>query len=334
MTGTSSLSQTRNGVGPSCVGLPAGPWATVLDFLVQRFPAIACEVWRQRMASGDVLDELGIAVGPHSAYRSHVRLYYYREVVDEPRIPFDEVVLFEDEHLIVVDKPHFLPVVPSGNYLAETVLIRLKRKLGLHTLVPIHRIDRDTAGLVLFSKQPETRAAYHALFSQHSVEKTYEAVAPWREDLKLPLTRASRIVEAGHFMLQHEVSGAPNAVTHIALLEVRGRLARYQLKPVTGKRHQLRVHMAALGLPILNDGLYPALTPVGQIDYAQPLQLLAQRIEFVDPVTGQRREFNSQRRLHCLAELGSDRNFERAEGGANLGSDPNLAPKKDLHEPI
>jgi tRNA pseudouridine32 synthase/23S rRNA pseudouridine746 synthase len=292
---------TRNGIGPSCVGLPLGNWATVLDFLVERFPAIAREVWRQRMTNGEVLDESGIAVGPRSAYRSHVRLYYYREVVDEPRIPFDEVVLFEDEHLIVVDKPHFLPVVPSGNYLAETVLVRLKRKLGLHTLVPIHRIDRDTAGLVLFSKQPETRAAYHALFSQHSVEKTYEAVAPRRDDLKLPLTRASRIVEAGHFMLQQEVSGAPNAVTHIALLEARGQLARYQLKPVTGKRHQLRVHMAALGLPILNDGLYPALTPMGQIDYAQPLQLLAKRIAFVDPVTGQHRQFESQRQLLMLS---------------------------------
>src|SRR5665647_360522 len=319
----SSTPPTRNGISASCVGLPAGDWPTVLEFLAERFPGIAATVWQQRMASGDVIDEQGCPVPPDSAYRSHVRLYYYREVVDEPRIPFDEVVLFEDEHLIVVDKPHFLPVVPSGNYLAETVLVRLKRKLGLHTLVPIHRIDRDTAGLVLFSKQPETRAAYHALFSQHRVRKTYEAIAPWRADVELPLTRASRIVEAGHFMLQHETSGAPNAVTHIALLEARGQLARYQLKPVTGKRHQLRVHMAALGLPILNDGLYPTLTPAGQIDYVRPLQLLATQIEFVDPVTGQRREFNSQRRLHCLAELGSDRNFERAEGGANLGSDPN-----------
>src|SRR5450756_1636992 len=170
---------------------------------------------------------------PNSPYQSHVRVYYYRAVPDEPPIPFDEVVLFQDEHLVVVDKPHFLPVMPSGGYLTETVLVRLKRRLNIDTLVPIHRIDRDTAGLVLFSKQPESRAAYHALFSQHSVEKTYEAVAPWREDLKLPLTRASRIVEAGHFMLQQEVSGVPNAVTHIALLEARGQLARYQLKPVT-----------------------------------------------------------------------------------------------------
>jgi len=292
---------TRNGVGPSCVGLPAGDWPTVLDFLVERFPTIARDVWQQRMVTGDVIDEQGLPIAPHSAYRGHSRLYYYRAVPDEPPIPFDEVVLFQDEHLVVVDKPHFLPVMPSGGYLTETVLVRLKLKLELDNLVPIHRIDRDTAGLVLFSKQPQTRAAYHALFSQHAVHKTYQAIAPWREDLKLPLTRASRIVEAAHFMLQHEVSGAPNAITHIALLEVQGQLARYQLKPITGKRHQLRVHMAALGLPILNDGLYPALTPAGQIDYAQPLQLLAQRIEFVDPVTGQHRQFESQRQLLMLS---------------------------------
>ncbi len=272
----------------------------MLEFLAERFPGIAATVWQQRMASGNVIDEQGCPVPPDSAYRSHVRLYYYRAVTNEPHIPFDEVVLFQDAQLVVVDKPHFLPVMPSGGYLAETVLVRLKLKLGLNTLVPIHRIDRDTAGLVLFCKQPETRAAYHTLFSQHRVEKTYEAIAPWRADIELPLTRASRIVEAGHFMLQHEVSGTPNAVTDIDVLEVSAGLARYQLKPVTGKRHQLRVHMAALGLPILNDGLYPALTPEGQIDYAHPLQLLAKQIEFIDPVTGQQRQFASQRQLHFL----------------------------------
>lgn len=269
----------------------------MLEFLTQRFPGIAPEVWRQRMAKGDVVTEHGLRLTPQSPYQSHVRVYYYRDVIDEPRIPFDEVVLFQDQHLVVVDKPHFLPVVPSGGYLTETVLVRLKRRLKIDTLVPIHRIDRDTAGLVLFSVRPETRAAYHALFSQRSVKKSYEAIARWRDDLQLPLTRESRIVEAGHFMLQHEVDGAPNAVTHLDMLEVRGTRARYGLHPVTGKRHQLRVHMAALGMPIEGDGLYPVLTPEGEIDYAHPLQLLAKRIEFVDPVSGQTRRFESARRL-------------------------------------
>lgn len=292
---------TREGVGPSVVGLPAGPWPTLLDFLTQRFPNVTQQTWRERLARGDVINEQGQSISPEAASQppcpAHQRIYYYREVPDEIHIPFDEVLLFEDDHLIVVDKPHFLPVVPSGNYLTETVLVRLKRKLGLPDLVPIHRIDRDTAGLVMFSRQPATRAAYGALFSGHRVRKTYEAIAPWRADLSFPLTRQSRIKEAGHFMLQQEVPGPVNAITHIDLMEVRGELARYQLKPVTGQRHQLRVHMLALGLPILNDGLYPVLTPEGQMDYARPLQLLAKRLEFADPVSGQARRFVSQRNL-------------------------------------
>ena len=269
----------------------------MLDFFTERFPAVTGDVWQQRMAQSLVVDERGVAVTPKRPYQGHIRVYYYREVPDEPRIPFDEVVLFQDEQLVVADKPHFLPVVPSGNYLLQTLLVRLKQKLGIATLVPIHRIDRDTAGLVLFSVQPSTRAHYHALFNQRSVKKTYEAIAPWRADLALPLTRTSRIAEAGHFMLQHEVSGPANAITHLDVLEVRGALARYVLSPVTGKRHQLRVHMTALGLPILGDGLYPTLTPEGQIDYENPLQLLAQSIEFTDPVTGRPRQFTSERRL-------------------------------------
>ena len=249
------------------------------------------------MVAGDVVDEHGRILTPDTPYLAHVRVYYYRDVPQEPRIPFEEVILFQDEQLVVVDKPHFLPVVPSGIYLNETVLVRLKQKLGIDTLVPVHRIDRDTAGLVMFSVQPATRAAYHALFSQRTVQKTYEAIAPWRADLVFPMTRTSRMVEAGHFMLQHEVNGPPNATTEMEVLEVQGALARYRLKPITGKRHQLRVHMAALGLPLSGDGLYPTLTPEGQIDFDNPLQLLAQRVEFVDPVSGQARRFESQRQL-------------------------------------
>ena len=269
----------------------------MLEFFAERFPAIAPEVWQQRMAQGLVVDEHGELVTPQRRYQGHLRVYYYRAVPAEPRIPFDEVVLYQDAHLVVADKPHFLPVVPSGHYLHETLLLRLKSKLGLPDLVPIHRIDRDTAGLVLFSVQPQTRAAYSTLFSQCRIQKTYEAVAPWRADLALPLTRESRIVEAGHFMLQHETRGEPNAITHIELIAQRGELAHYRLRPVTGKRHQLRVHMAALGVPIVGDGLYPTLTPEGQIDHAQPLQLLAKSIEFIDPVTGEPRHFESQRKL-------------------------------------
>jgi len=283
------------------VALPAGTWLSLLDFLAERFPNVSRQTWLERFTRGDVFNETGQRISCEQAmqapYPAHSRLYYYRDVPFEAPIPFDEVVLFEDAHLIVVDKPHFLPVVPSGGYLNETVLVRLKRKLGLDDLVPIHRIDRDTAGLVMFSKQPASRAAYCALFSQHAVRKTYEAIAPWRADLHFPLVRQSRIQEAGHFMLQQEVSGPVNAITHIDVLEVRGDLARYQLKPVTGQRHQLRVHMLALGLPLLGDGLYPTLTPEGQLDYTKPLQLLAKELTFADPVSGVEQHFTSQRTL-------------------------------------
>ena len=296
---------TRQGVGPSRVALPAGPWPHLLDFLQQRFPAIAPQVWLARMALGDVMDADGQRITPDAAvqapYRAHTHLYYYRDVPNEPAIAFHEVILYQDEHLVVVDKPHFLPVVPSGGYLNETVLVRLKRRLGIDTLVPIHRIDRDTAGLVLFSSQPATRAAYAALFSQRRIQKTYEAIAAARPDLPLPSQRRSRIVAADHFMLQREVDGPVNAITHIAVLETLGPLARYQLKPETGQRHQLRVHMMALGRPILNDSLYPVLSPQGALDTRRPLQLLAQQLAFTDPISGTPRHFSSRQSL-CLAE--------------------------------
>ncbi len=301
----------KNGVGPSVVGLPKddkSQWQTITDFLTDRFPAIPRATWLQRMADGDVQDEFGVPVTPDRPYQGHIRVYYYRDVPAEERILFDEVILHQDEHLIVVDKPHFLPVTPSGKYLQETVLVRLKRKLGLDDLVPIHRIDRDTAGLVLFSVQPATRDAYQALFRDRAVHKTYEAIAPYRSDLIFPLTRHSRIVEdtseGRGFMTQTEVEATPNAplnaLTHIEILEVKGNLARYQLKPVTGKRHQLRVHMYALGIPIQGDGIYPVLTPEGQIDYDNPLQLLAKSIEWADPITGEVRRFQSRLDLKLL----------------------------------
>jgi len=285
---------TRSGVGPSCVGLPAGAWPTILDFLVERFPAIPREVWLQRMANNLVVDEFGVLVSAERSYPSHMRIYYYRAVEDEQRIPFDEVVLYQDEHLIVADKPHFLPVTPSGHFLQETLLVRLKNRLGIDTLTPIHRIDRETAGLVLFSVQPGERNAYQALFRQRTVTKHYEAMAPRRHDLTFPLIRKSRIVEGVPFFRQREAPGEPNSETHIDVLATNGSLARYALSPVTGKKHQLRVHMNALGLPILNDRMYPPVAVTPDDDHASPLQLLAKSIAFDDPVTGQKRYFQSQ----------------------------------------
>lgn len=294
---TDQLPPTIDGVGPSRVALPAGAWATMLDFLAERFPSQGRAEWLRRMRAGKVLDDDGQAVHERRPYRATGRLYYYRDCALEPANAMDAPVLFRSEHLLVVDKPHGMPVVPSGGYLQQSLLVRLKRTLGIDALVPIHRIDRDTAGLVMFSLQPATRDAFHALFRQRRVHKTYEAVAPWRADLALPLTRRSRIGPGTHFLQQCEQPGEPNAETRIERIASSDTLAHYRLHPVTGQRHQLRVHMAALGLPIVGDGIYPTLLPPGVVDPDRPLQLLARAIAFTDPVDGSTRQFTSRRRL-------------------------------------
>ena len=288
----------RDGVSPSCVVLPDGPWRTILEFLVERFPGVAAETWMARMQAGDVLDALGVAVNPGQVYRPQLRLYYYRALADEPRIPFEEVVLFQDEFIVVADKPHFLPVIPSGRYLQETLLVRLKRKLGIDTLAPIHRIDRETAGLVIFTIQPSTRRSYQDLFLQKSVQKKYEAIAPSRPELNLPLTYRSRLEDhSEHFMQVREIEGETNSETLIELIEAHGASARYGLSPITGRKHQLRAHCAALGIPIYNDRIYPKLLAENSDDYAKPLQLLAKSIAFRDPISGEPRSFTSARTL-------------------------------------
>jgi tRNA pseudouridine32 synthase/23S rRNA pseudouridine746 synthase len=265
-----------------------------------RFERVTRTQWLARMEAGEVMDAEGIRVVPSCPFTPGRRIYYFRTLEHEEPVPFQEHVLWQDEHLLVVDKPHFLPVIPSGKYVQETVLVRLKRKLGLSDLSPIHRIDRDTAGLVLFSVQPSSRNAYHALFRERRVDKVYECIARWDPTLDWPVRRHSRISAAHHFMQQSEIDGVPNALTTIEPLQVHGEWARYQLVPVSGQRHQLRVHMNALGLPIEGDGIYPRLLPEGDLDYTRPLQLLAREIAFIDPISGEARRFASQRMLRSL----------------------------------
>jgi tRNA pseudouridine32 synthase/23S rRNA pseudouridine746 synthase len=293
----------RQGVRPSCVVVPAGPWTSLLGFLNTRFPVVGRGVWQARLDNASVIDSEGRIARADEPASPGRRLYYYREVPDEPVIPFREEVLWQDEHLLVADKPHFLPVVPSGKHVRETLLARLQDRLGLPELSPIHRIDKDTAGLVMFSVQAGSRNAYQALFRDRAVDKSYECIAPWNPHLPWPVHRESRIGEAEHFMQQTEVPGETNAVTDIEPLEVRGTWARYRLRPLTGQRHQLRVHMHALGLPLLFDGIYPTLTPEGSQDPNRPLQLLARSLAFRDPLTGNLRGFESRRQLLPLADV-------------------------------
>jgi tRNA pseudouridine32 synthase / 23S rRNA pseudouridine746 synthase len=294
----------REGVGASRVAMSLGPSHSVLDFLAQRLPAVPREGWRLRLSAGEVLDGQGQPVAPDARCERHGILWYWRTLESpEPEVPFAHTILHQDERLVVADKPHFLSMTPKGRWLQQTLLVRLKRETGIDTLVPVHRLDRETAGVVLFSVRPQDRHAYQSLFRERQVHKVYEAVAPWRPELRFPLERHTRLCErADAFMQMEEVDGPPNARTRVALIErVSEQLAHYRLTPETGRKHQLRAHMNALGLPIVGDRIYPVLRPDDAADeapdFSQPLQLLARSIGFVDPISGEPRRFESARAL-------------------------------------
>jgi tRNA pseudouridine32 synthase/23S rRNA pseudouridine746 synthase len=282
---------------PSRLQLPPGDWPTLLDGLVARFPHIDRATWLERFARGRVQDSAGAALAPDAAYRTGLEVRYFREVPDEAVIPGEERVLHVDAHLVVADKPHGLPVVPSGRYVRETLLARLGARLARRDLVPLHRIDRDTAGLVLFSADPSTRDAYQALFRERRIDKRYRAIAPALPELAFPYVHRSRLRPGEPFFRMQEVEGAPDSETHIDVLRRDGPYWTYALVPVTGRKHQLRVHMASLGAPIVGDRLYPVLSGSTDDPADPPLALLAQSLAFVDPLSGALRRFESARTL-------------------------------------
>lgn len=277
----------------STLYLPPGAWRTVLDCLCEHFSAIDREQWLDRIARGRVLDGQGTPITVDLPYKEGLRIHYFREVRDEKPIPVTESILYADEHLVIADKPHFLPVTPAGEYVEQTLLRRLIHRLDNPHLVPLHRIDRHTAGLVMFSANPQTRSAYQSLFPTRQIEKRYEAIARALPDLAFPRVHKSRLVEGQPFFRMQEGAGVSNTETTVDVREKHGDLWRYALYPVTGKKHQLRVHMAALGAGICNDPFYPHVLKDAADDYANPLKLLAQGLRFIDPLTGQQRIFES-----------------------------------------
>ena len=283
----------RDGVPASRLQVPPGPWTTVLEALCAHFPRVPEATWRDRFARGRVLDAEGRALAANAPCRAGMEVHYFREVAGEPVIPFTETVVHADAQLVVVDKPHFLPVAPTGAWVRETLLTRLVERFGNPALVPLHRIDRETAGLVMFSADPASRGAYQALFRERRIRKHYEAFAPPRPDLGFPYVHRSRLERGEPFFRMREVPGEANSESVVDVLE-RGEAAwRYRLEPVTGRKHQLRVHMAALGAPILGDRLYPVLRDQGADDHARPLQLFARSLAFDDPLTGEPRCFTA-----------------------------------------
>jgi len=282
------------------IRLPAGDvWATVRDHLQARLAAGA-ETIDGMLDAGLIVDAHGHPVSRDRTYEPGMFIWFHRELRDEERVPFPVDVVYQDDHVVVADKPHFLATTPRGSHVVETVLARMRRQLGIPTLGAAHRLDRLTAGLVLLIVRPEERGAYQALFRDKRVAKEYEAVAPYASGLDLPRTVRSRIVKERGVLAAREVDGEPNASSRIELLEHRDGRARYRLTPYTGQTHQLRVHMSTLGVPILGDPLYPVVTgPVAAGDFRRPLQLVARVLEFTDPVTGREHRFVSPRVLRA-----------------------------------
>ena len=297
-----SIQVNSEGVSASRVFLPADQaHPNLLQFFIAQFPHIQASEWEQRFDQSLILDIEGQPLSASDPYQPNTHLMYFRRLAREPEIPFEEQILYQDDHILVADKPHFLPVTPSGLYLHQTLLNRLKKKTGIQTLSPIHRIDRDTAGLVIFSVNPDERAQYQNLFRDRIVNKIYEAIAPCSDELirQLPMVYQSRLEESEHFLQMEEVEGEPNADTLIELIQIKQPWAKYRLTPGSGKKHQLRCHLNVLNVPIKHDQIYPTLTPYQEydLDVSKPLQLLAKEISFLDPITKKPRFFVSQKTL-------------------------------------
>ncbi|MFE0173053.1 RluA family pseudouridine synthase [Streptomyces sp. NPDC059002] len=291
----------RDGVDPVRVKLPPeGPWRTVRDHLVERL-APGPEVIDAMLRAGRIVGADGTPVAPDTPYEPSAFVWFHRDLPAEVPVPFSLDVVHRDEHIVVVDKPHFLATMPRGSHVTQTALARLRVELGIPTLGAAHRLDRLTAGLLLFTVRPAERGAYQTLFRDRLVHKEYEAVAAHDPGVPLPRTVRSHIEKDLGVIAAYEVADAePNSESLIELVEHRAGLGRYRLTPHTGRTHQLRVHMNALGLPILGDPVYPVVTgPVPPDDFRRPLQLLSRVLEFTDPVTGAAHRFVSGRTLEA-----------------------------------
>lgn len=294
----------RNGLEPACVRLPNEPWIRLRDYLVGEFPRESPARIDQMLRNGEIVTIDG-PVGFDAPYVSGSRIWFHRDLPVEAEVPFEIGIVHRDETILVIDKPHFLATIPRGKHIMQTALVRLRTELDLPDLTPAHRLDRGTAGLVLMVIDPAFRGAYQMLFQRRIVEKRYDAIAPYDCTLKFPRTVETRIEKDRGTISVRQSRDDPNSETFIDIVEQSANLARYTLRPVTGRTHQLRAHMNYLGVPICGDDIYPILTDRPLDDYRQPLQLLANRLSFIDPVSGDHRHFTTQHALLPLAEVAS-----------------------------
>ncbi|CCH33684.1 pseudouridine synthase [Actinosynnema sp. NPDC047251] len=287
----------RHGLDPARLRLPdEGPWATIRDHLVARLPRVAPERIDVLLAEGRIVDLAG-PIAPDAPFAPGTSVWFHRDLPDEVPVPFEIGVVHRDDAILVVDKPHFLATIPRGSHVVQTALVRLRREFGLPDLVPAHRLDRVTAGLVMFVVDPRLRGKYQTMFRDRLVRKEYEAIARHDPELGLPRVVRSRIVKVKGVITAQEIEGPPNAETLVELLEHRAGWGRYRLTPTTGRTHQLRLHLAGLGVPIRHDDFYPVLRDKPLDDFTDPLQLLAKVLSFTDPVTGVEHRFTSRLRL-------------------------------------
>ena len=287
---------------PSRFYLPKfdGSPTTILEYLVARFPQVSAAVWHKRVTQGLVTLSDGTTLKEHSPYRHGLTVFYRKEVPSEPPLPEDPVIVYRDEEIIVTDKPHGMPVTPSGQHIERSLFIRLQRITELPDLAPMHRLDMDTAGLVLFTIKSSTRGHYHQLFAEARIEREYEAIAHVDNRQDRTHWRIENRIESDEpWFLQRIVDGPVNAVTEIEWIGSESGMAQFRLFPKTGKRHQLRLHMASIGCPIVGDPFYPTIRK--KEGGEPPLQLLAKRLAFIDPLSGVPRNFMSTRNLIAVA---------------------------------
>lgn len=270
---------------------------TIYQYLCCHFPHIQPNEWKQRFNDQLIFNLNGEILNLNSSFQANTHIYYYRFLENEVHVPFYEQIIFENDDLLVVDKPHFLTISPTGQYVQETLLVRLKKITNNPDLTPIHRLDRETAGIVLFSKKPQSRGMYQQLFAEKKVQKIYHAIAPYCPHLSFPHTVELRMEKGEPFYTMQVVGGSSNSRTEINLIDHNQNWAKYLLKPITGKQHQLRVHLNSLNIPIKNDPFYPIVIHKVDTDFSAPLQLLAKEIFFTDPITQQEMHFCSNKEL-------------------------------------
>ena len=293
----------RHGLDPARLRLPAeGAWTTIRDHLVERLPMVEPARIDQMLADGEIADEHG-PIAPDAPFVPHGVVWLHRDLPQEVPVPFELGIVHRDENLLVVDKPHFMSTIPRGKHVLQTALVRLRTELGLPDLSAAHRLDRVTAGLVMFVIVRERRGAYQTLFRDRLVRKEYRAIARHDPELGLPRTVHSRIMKERGVITAYTVDGPPNAETRVELLDHRDGLGHYRLLPTTGRTHQLRLHMSELGVPILGDTFYPTLHDTPLDDFRKPLQLLASVLEFTDPITGEHHRFETRRALRAWTSI-------------------------------